>query len=107
MLKYRLITGPILVAVLLLLILVDDWVDTVSLRGFWQDLFRGKDHPPRGLVLFALALGVAVLAARELSAIFRANGITTRTWLTALAAKRHTAGSTGWRDNSRSAANTC
>jgi phosphatidate cytidylyltransferase len=35
--------------------------------------------------MFVVALGLAPLAARELSAIFRANEISTRTWLTTLA----------------------
>ncbi|MEE9129242.1 MAG: phosphatidate cytidylyltransferase [Phycisphaerales bacterium] len=86
MLKHRLITGPILVIVLLAIVWVDDWLDGVELAGMWQDLFAQKQHPPRGLVLFGLALVVAPLAARELSAIFRANGIASRTWLTSLAA---------------------
>ncbi len=72
--------------VLLAIVWVDDWLDGVELAGMWQDLFAQKQHPPRGLVLFGLALVVAPLAARELSAIFRANGIASRTWLTSLAA---------------------
>jgi len=85
-LKYRLITGPLLILALLGVVVVDDWLDTVPLRGFWQDLFIGKDHPPRGLAVFGLALCVAPLAALELSVIFRANKIMTRPWLTAFAA---------------------
>jgi len=84
-LRYRLITGPILIVGLLALVMLDNKVDSMQLHGVWQDLFRGKEHPPRGLVLFLLALGLAPLAAVELSAIFRANGIKTRTWLTTLA----------------------
>lgn len=72
--------------VLLAIVWVDDWLDGVELAGMWQDLFAQKQHPPRGLVLFGLALVVAPLAARELSGIFRANGIASRTWLTSLAA---------------------
>lgn len=86
MLRYRLITGPILIALLLGIVAADDALDSVRLNGFWQDLFRGKDHPPRGLLLFALALLVAPLAGWELSRVFRANGIMTRIWLTSLAA---------------------
>lgn len=86
MLRHRLITGPILIILLLAMVVLDDWVDTISLQaGFWQDLFQGKDHPPRGIVLFAVALGLAPLAARELTAIFRTNDIMTRSWLTTLA----------------------
>jgi phosphatidate cytidylyltransferase len=69
----------------LALVALDDWIDSLQLHGLWKELFRDKDHAPRGLVLFGLALGLAPLAARELSAIFRANEISTRTWLTTLA----------------------
>ncbi|MHC4710691.1 MAG: phosphatidate cytidylyltransferase, partial [Planctomycetota bacterium] len=85
MLRSRLITGPILAIVLLAIVVVDNWLDGVQLEGFWNDFFAGKSHPPRGLVLFGLTLAIAPLAARELSNIFRANGIATRTWLTTLA----------------------
>jgi phosphatidate cytidylyltransferase len=84
-LRRRLITGPILAIVLLAIVMVDNWLDGVELQGFWNELFAGKSHPPRGLVLFGLALAIAPLAARELSNIFRANDIATRTWLTTLA----------------------
>lgn len=85
MLRYRLITGPILIVLLLAVVALDNWVDSLYLPDFLQDVFRGKNHPPRGLVLFVLSLGIAPLAARELTAIFRANAIMTRTWLTTLA----------------------
>jgi phosphatidate cytidylyltransferase len=85
-LKYRLITGPLLVIVLLAIVAVDDRLDTVRLTGVWHELFTGRDHPPRGLLLFFVGQVVVALAAIELSRIFRACGITTRTWLTALAA---------------------
>ncbi len=85
-LRRRLITGPLLIASLLAVVWFDDWIDGVELRGFWQELFAGKPHPPKGLALFGLALLVAPLAAWELSAIVRANGIKTQPWLTAGAA---------------------
>lgn len=87
MLKHRLITGSILIVALLGLILLDNWMDTVTLRGFWRTLFADREHPPRGLILFIFSLLiVAPLAALELSAIFKAVGIRTRPWLTAAAA---------------------
>ena len=85
-LKYRLITGPILIAVLLLIIWLDDRLDAVQLSGFWRDFFRGKSNPPNGLILFFIALLVMPLAARELCNIFNAQGIATKIWLTTLAA---------------------
>ncbi len=86
MLKHRIITGPILVVAFLILVWIDARLDRAQLTGMWQTLFAERTTPPRGLVLFALSLVLAVLASRELSTIFRANGILTRPWLTALAA---------------------
>ncbi len=86
MLRYRLITGPLLAALVLAIVLLDNWVDGIPLEGAWKDLFNGKDHPPRGLTLFVALLALSPLAAIELSNIFRASGITTRNWLTTLAA---------------------
>ncbi len=86
MLKYRLIFGPLLIALLLTVVVLDDWLDTVVLSGFWRDLFRGRTHLPRGLALFGLSLIAVVLAARELSNIFLHQGIATRKTLTSVAA---------------------
>ncbi len=87
MLKHRLITGPLLILGLLAVVWLDDYLDGVPLSGWVQDLFRGKTHPPHGLALFTLSLVlVAPLAAFELTAIFRAQGIATHGWLTTFAA---------------------
>lgn len=87
MLKYRLITGPLLVLMFLALVIVDDWLDSVELTGFWEDLFFGRSRLPRGLALYLFAVVVAApLAARELSAIFKLQGIATRRTLTTIAA---------------------
>jgi phosphatidate cytidylyltransferase len=88
-LKYRLITGPLLIALLLAIVVLDDWLDGPAgeLSGFWQRLFMGKGHLPRGLPLFVLGAFVAApLAAWELSMISRAQGIASRPFLTAIAA---------------------
>jgi len=84
-LKHRLISGSILILLLWAIIWFDGWLDGVKLSGIWPALFAGKDHFPRGLAIFALALLIAPMAAFELSAIFQAQGILTRRWLTALA----------------------
>jgi phosphatidate cytidylyltransferase len=86
-LKYQLITGPLLVALLLALVLLDDWLDSLTLSGFWQNAFMGRTRLPRGLALFCFAIFVAApLAARELSTIFSLQGIATRKTLTTVAA---------------------
>ena len=87
MLRYRLITGPLLAASLLAVVWLDDRMDTVRLEGIWRELFLDRDYPPRGLLLFGLAVAIAPLAALELTAIFRANGIATSIWLTGAAAE--------------------
>ena len=86
MLRHRLITGTVLIAVLLAIILLDNWLDTVTLEGIWAKLFAGRETPPRGLILFLVGLLIAPLAAHELSRIFAHDGIATRPWLTSLAA---------------------
>ena len=87
MLKYRLITGPLLIALILALVWVDDRLDQVALTGAWKSLFLQKELPPRGVLLFSFAfLVIAPLAGWELASITRAQGIATRTWLTILAA---------------------
>jgi phosphatidate cytidylyltransferase len=86
MLKYRLITGPLLIVAFLAIVWFDNWLDTVRIGGLWSDVFRGKEHLPRGLALFTLCLLVLPLAANELSAIFKAQGILTRRRLTTSAA---------------------
>ena len=73
MLKHRLITGPILIALLLGLV----WLDETLAAGA---------HAPRGAVLFAIALVAAVAAALELDRVFAAHELRTRRWLTAAAA---------------------
>ncbi len=85
MLKHRLITGPLLLALLLAIVIVDDRLETVPVRGAVRELPGGREHLPPGLALLALGLVVVFLAARELTAIYRANGVGARGWLTALA----------------------
>lgn len=86
MLKYRLITGPILIALLLGIVMLDAWLETLPVSGGMQRFFGGADHVPRGLAFFVAALLIAILAARELAVIIERSGMMTRTWLIALAA---------------------
>jgi len=84
-LKYRLILGPILIAVFLAACWLDDRLDRVALTGFIQDIFSGRTYLPAGLVLFLLAAFIVPFAAWELCRIFRANNITASTALTVAA----------------------
>lgn len=86
MLKHRLITGPLLIAFLLGVVVFDDWLEGATLSGFWKDVFLGREHPPAGMALFALALLVVPLAAMEIAKIIEAQGILVRRWLMGLAA---------------------
>lgn len=86
MLRYRLITGPLLLLALFAIILLDDYVDRVQLSGIWQTLLLGREYPPRGLVVFLMMLLLTPLGAMELSRILAASGIATRAWLTSIAA---------------------
>jgi len=85
-LKYRLITGPILIIALLALIWADNRMDALVLSDFWSGVFNDKTHPPRGLLLFGLGLLVLPLAALEIVCVIDAQGIRTAKWLTILAA---------------------
>jgi len=85
-LKYRLITGPLLTAFLLGVVVFDDWLEGAALSGFWKQMFLGRDHPPAGAALFALSLLVMPVAAMEIARIVEAQGIHTRRWLMGLAA---------------------
>jgi phosphatidate cytidylyltransferase len=76
MLTRRLIFGPAMIALLTGLMLLDNRLDQVDLRGSaWQNLFLGRAYLPAGLILLAIGWGLVPLAARELCAIFRAKNI--------------------------------
>ncbi|QQE12752.1 phosphatidate cytidylyltransferase [Planctomycetota bacterium] len=73
MLKYRLTFGPIMIAVLLGLIWLDNQLDQIVIEGtIWQDLFLGRDYLPAGLVMWVLFLVLITLSVGELVKMFRA-----------------------------------
>lgn len=87
MLRYRLIFGPLMIAVTLGAFWVDNNLDHTRLTGIWSDLFLGRAYPPRGVLLAAVAMVVLIpLGARELSGMFKAAGIAANTWVILLAA---------------------
>jgi phosphatidate cytidylyltransferase len=75
MLKYRLVFGPIMIALLIGVFYLDNRLDRVELSGFWQQLFLGRTTLPAGLVMLAVLLTVIILASRELCRIFHAENI--------------------------------
>lgn len=73
--RQRLLLGPVLIALLLGLMWLDGLVDRATLPESWRGLFAGRETPPPGTVLFVVAVALALLAARELAAMLKANGI--------------------------------
>ncbi|MDG2054724.1 MAG: phosphatidate cytidylyltransferase [Phycisphaerales bacterium] len=67
MLRYRLITGPILIIALLGVV--------------WFDWAMQCQNAPPGLVLYLLAVLVTPLAAHEFTTLLRATGLKAQTWL--------------------------
>lgn len=82
----RLLLGPFLVAAIIAVTWLDQWLDGVALSGFWVDLFGGRSSPPPGTVILPVCLLVSVLAARELSAILCQNEIPASKRILSLAA---------------------
>lgn len=79
MLRYRLITGPILIALILGVVWLDSALEHVELSGVFRSLadalgYRGLTAP-RGTVLFLVALAIVPLMARETTRMFERVGI--------------------------------
>lgn len=83
MLKHRLIFGPLLMAALVGLLWLDEWVDGQRLPSWLLTWWPGQSQTyPAGMLLLAMGLLIVPLAARELGAIFLANGVqASRRWL--------------------------
>ncbi|HAI14000.1 MAG TPA: hypothetical protein DCM28_20010 [Phycisphaerales bacterium] len=76
MLKYRLMFGPIMIGVLLLVFYLDSKLDQMDISGtVLQDLFAGRTYLPAGLLLLLAFFGLILLGAGELCRIFEAKGI--------------------------------
>lgn len=81
--RYRLMLGPVMIVLLVLGLLADQWLDGQAmpeeLRGFLSRLLPGawavRETWPPGVLLFVIAITVGVLAARELSALLISEGI--------------------------------
>ncbi len=76
MLKYRLIFGPIMVALMLTLFYFDDRMDQLAISDtIWQSIFMGRRYLPAGLVMLFVFLAMIPFGTVELIRIFRAKGI--------------------------------
>ena len=76
MLKYRLIFGPIMIALLIGVVVIDGVLDRVDLAdSALQGLFLGRTYLPAGLLMLVCFAVLTVLGAKELCLIFRAKGV--------------------------------
>lgn len=73
MLKLRLVTGPILIATLLLLAWLDEVLD--ELNSPWGALAEDDGTLPPGLIILLICAAISILASRELGAMLRAKGV--------------------------------
>jgi phosphatidate cytidylyltransferase len=86
MLKYRLIFGPIMLALVAITVYFDNKLDQVSIQGtVFEKLFLGRPYLPAGLIMLLVFLALIPLAAREMCAIFKAKGIEADTVIVSLA----------------------
>ncbi|MFO0832027.1 MAG: phosphatidate cytidylyltransferase [Phycisphaerales bacterium] len=81
--RNRLLLGPVMILMLVLGLLADQWLDQRAIPPGCRDWLLGvlptpwavRDTWPPGVVLFCIAVTIAVLASRELAALLRADGI--------------------------------
>jgi phosphatidate cytidylyltransferase len=75
-LRYRLTLGPLLIALLIALSWLDQWLQGKPLSPFWQSvLFQREPKAPPGLAIFVVIIAASILASRELARILRDKGI--------------------------------
>ena len=87
MLRHRLLYGPIMIAALIGLFYLDNQLDRIDLTGtWWQDVFLGRSHLPRGLLILAVFLALIVPLSKELCDIFSLKAIAVDRVMVALAA---------------------
>lgn len=87
MLRYRMVFGPVMIALLLGVFWLDDLLDQVDLTGtVWQSLFLGRTYLPAGLPMLAMILAMIILASRELCRIFHAENVAADPFMVGLSA---------------------
>lgn len=76
MLRYRLISGPLMLLATAAILFFDNKLGQVNLSGTWvQTLFLGREYLPAGLLMLAVFILLIVLTSREVCTIMRAKGI--------------------------------
>ncbi len=85
MLRYRMIVGPLLIALMLGVFWADAQVGRLELTGWLRELFADRPRLPNGLLLLLLVLILIPLVARELSRLFKAVGLPGHTLLISVA----------------------
>lgn len=75
MLRYRLTFGPLLIAAVVLVAWLDQWLEGRAIGPFWQAIFLGRDTAPPGVAIFCAAIAISFFASRELSRILKDKGI--------------------------------
>jgi phosphatidate cytidylyltransferase len=76
MLKYRLVFGPLMIAGLIGMLILDHRIDQIDIEGsFVQSLFLGRKYLPAGLLMLCLFLVLVMVGVRELQRMFQAKGI--------------------------------
>jgi phosphatidate cytidylyltransferase len=84
--RKRLLFGPLLIAALVLVAVIDQWIEGAPVPQALRPLLLGRQTVPPGLVVFLLAVALSWLAARELVRIMRDNGIKAAKRITTTAA---------------------
>lgn len=75
-LRYRLTFGPILIALLILAAIGDEWLDALATPGWLSGVVAGETLPP-GVLIVPVVVALSVQASREVSVLLRSKGVET------------------------------
>ncbi len=82
----RMILGPLLIALLLALLWLDGYIDTIPTPSWLSGMGYHQPTMPPGVILFIVMVGLSVLAARELADMLHDKAIDASKRITTLAA---------------------
>lgn len=86
MLRHRLVFGTLLIAAVIAVCFLDQWIEGATLPESLRPIFLNRTTAPPGLAIFVLAAVVSIWASREMAAIMKANGIAASKRITTTAA---------------------